>query len=593
MKTWFVACALFLFGTTSFSQNADQTWSVRFSDTIMRRYTPNINAMTSKSWEYSNTIILHGMEKVYNWTGDAAYLSYIKNYVDAFTAVNGNSITGWAQTLDKIHPGIVCLFLYEKYKSANVTDSTRYRNLVKLLRNNLITGGYRKSAAGFYDHKVQAVYTDVVMLDGIYMAHPFLVKYGRLFNDNVALDTATSQTLRIADILYVPAKHLLKHAYHYIPGSVNNPSWDDANGVSSQYWSRAMGWYAMAVVDMLKYLPASHPKYTAMRNLLSNIAIGIRDSQDPSGLWWQVMDRPGVAGNYLETSGSAMFVYTIKTAVDSGWISNSFLPVAQNGWTGLQSYITTYNGTLAGGGGPRITSFAPAMSVQDDYNGYISNLATSAPTPNAGAPSGTQNPHGYAAILMAASAMEFPLHTLPVKFGYFTAKRIGNDVLLKWNNTDVDQGVDFYEVQRSGNGINYAVVQKIKSDGGGVYQWKDNNVPGTVAYYRIRAVDLDGKVYHSKIQIVRLNTVQPDMVISPNPVTEGVIKIRFENIQPSQYKLRIVNNSGKTISIKNIQVTGDGSNIQSVALPSSIRKGVYFVRLEAEGIIVTKSILVE
>ena len=122
-----------------------------------------------------------------------------------------------------------------------------------------------------------------------------------------------------------------------------------------------------------------------------------------TGLWYQVVNKTAgtLAGNYLETSGSAMFVYALKTASDSGWINSAtYLPVAQSGWAGVQTKINNYTD-----GKPRINDFAPAMSVQNTEALYTQASLQPVDCPVS---TGTQHPHGYAAVLMAASVMEFP-----------------------------------------------------------------------------------------------------------------------------------------------------------------------------------------
>lgn len=401
MKNIFTSCLLLIYSTGIFSQ-ASNTWAVKFSDAIVSRYQPNINKMTGKGWEYSNSIILHGMEKVYANVPNATYLNYIKAYVDAYVNSSG-AITGLSQSLDKIHPGIICLFLYEK------TGQAKYKTAATNLRNYLLTGGYPKTPTGGYWHKNTSQYKNVMMADGMYMAHPFLAKYGRMFNDQACLDTAASQILMLNSKLFISSTNLVKHAWNY--DKTTFPWSDPATGVSREVWSRGMGWYVMAIVDVLKYLPSTHPKYNALRTLLSNLAIGIKNTQNPAtGLWYDIVDKGTSSGNYIETSGSAMFVYAIKTACDSGWINAAtYLPVAQNGWTGLKTKISTYSD-----GKPQINGFAPAMSVQNDYASYVAIKAVNCPVA-----SGTQHPHGYAAILMAASVMEFPLQpgfsaTIPI-----------------------------------------------------------------------------------------------------------------------------------------------------------------------------------
>ena len=249
MKNLITGCICLLLVCQCTAQTAANTWSVKFSDAIISRWPTTINSMTGKGWEYSNTIITHGMEKVYNDVPTAAYLTYIKNYVDTYVNASG-SITASLTSLDRVHPGISCLFLYENLKS-NLADSTKYRNAATNLRNLLVgpSATYTKTSNGIFWHKLSG-YNNIVMLDGIYMAHPFLAKYGRLFGDNAAIDTAVNQTLFVYNQLYDNTTHLIKHAWTSTPASY--PAWaNSSTGNSSEVWSRAMGWYMMALVDIL------------------------------------------------------------------------------------------------------------------------------------------------------------------------------------------------------------------------------------------------------------------------------------------------------------------------------------------------------
>ncbi|HLG39488.1 MAG TPA: glycoside hydrolase family 88 protein, partial [Chitinophagaceae bacterium] len=256
MKSLLSAFFSLFFAASSFSQA--NTWSVKFSNAMISRYTPTINAMTSKGWEYSNTIILHGMEKVYNQVNDPAYLAYVKGFIDAYLNADGSFKAGVTLvSLDRIHPGISCLFLYEQLKS-NASDSLKYRTAATNLKNVLVGPSasyapYRTPVRKIFWHK-QSGYDNIMMLDGMYMAHPFLAKYGSLFGDNAAIDTAVNQTLFAYNQLYVSGTKLIKHAWKE-PGSSGSVSWDDAAGNSTSVWSRATGWYMMALIDILKYVP--------------------------------------------------------------------------------------------------------------------------------------------------------------------------------------------------------------------------------------------------------------------------------------------------------------------------------------------------
>jgi unsaturated rhamnogalacturonyl hydrolase len=574
MKTRLLTCALSVCLSTAQSQTAADTWSVKFSDAIIARYQPTINTMTSKGWEYSNSIVLCGMEKVYAHTSDADYLNYIKAYVDAYVDGSGN-ITGMAQNLDKIHPGLLCLFLYEK------TGLAKYQTAATYIRNYLMgpSSTYPKTAEGGYYHKNTAAYTNVMMVDGIYMAHPFLAKYGKMFNDNACFDTATSQALLLASHVHDNAAHLVKHAFDY---AKTNTWASPTTGVSFEVWSRGMGWYVMALVDILKYLPPTHADYNNIKNLMADLAIGIQNTQDPAtGLWYQVVDKGGSAGNYLEMSGSAMFVYAIKTAVDSGWINASFLPVAQNGWTGLQTKISTYTDTR-----PAINDFAPAMGVQNNYAAYVAITSVDAPTA-----SGTQHPHGYAALLMAASVMEFPLSTLPARFTDFTANVNKSGIELSWKNAD-DTQVDHYIIQRSNNGTGFSTIEKIMSNGLGIYNLADHHAAGNVLYYRIQAIAANGSVYNSRVLSVKLKTTGPNLLVAPNPIKGGLVNMSLNNIRTGKYQLKIINSSGKLIKLTAIQITEE-KTVQTIQLPLYAGKGLYYVLFEGPEIFINKSIVIE
>lgn len=574
----------------SFSQSASATWSVKFSNAIISRYSPTINAMTSKGWEYSNTIILHGMEKVYQQTNDPAYLSYIKAFIDSYLNADGSFKAGVTLvSLDRIHPGISVLFLYERYKSISAADSLKYRVCATNLRNVLVGGSasynpYRTPNKKIFWHK-QSGYDNIMMLDGMYMAHPFLAKYGRLFNDNAAIDTAVNQVLFAYNQLYVSGTKLIKHAWHE-PGSsypATVPTWPDASGNSTSVWSRAMGWYTMAVVDLLKYVPASHPKRAQLLTALSNLAAGIKAYQDPtSKLWFQVVDKNAstLSGNYLETSGSGMFIYALKTAVDSGWISSAtYLPVAQSAWTAIQTKITTYSD-----GKPQINDFAPAMSVQNTEALYVQASLQPVDCPTA---SGTQHPHGYAAILMAASAMEFPLTVLPVKFTNVTATLQGSNVLLKWQNNDFSE-VAYYFVERSENGIDFTDIARVTPKGIN-NQWLDIAPAASTLQYRIKAVLLNNNTNYSKIVSVIKQGDVKQLYVSPNPVNGGIVKVYMRGLTAGNYQLMILNSAGETLISKPIIAS---ENLEEdIHLPAS-SKGIFYVQLKGKNSIQKRSILV-
>jgi len=572
MKKLLLFVALIVASILSYSQS--NTWSVKFSNAIISRYTPTIDAMTGKGWEYSNSIILHGIEKVNNWVSDTNYLNYIKKYIDVYVDSTGTiAPSALSSTMDKIHPGLLCLYLYQQ------TGQTKYKTAATNLKNYLFdTTIFKKTPDGGYWHKNDGTYNNVMMLDGIYMAQPFLAKYGSMFNDTTCLNTATFQTLLLASHVYDSTEHLVKHAWDY---SKTKPWANPVTGASSEVWSRGLGWYVMAIVDILRFLPASHPDYSKLKTLLNNLAIGVKNTQDPTtGLWYQVVDKQDSTGNYLETSGSGICIYALKIAADSNWIDTSYRAVARKGWAGLQKKISTYTD-----GKPAIDSFAPAMSVQNNYKAYISYLPVNCPTAT-----GTQNPHGYCGLLMAASVMEFPLASLPVEFISISAQTANAVNHILWQVAE-EKNITEYIIQRSSNGIDFSNVGKVQAQGLNNYEWNDNtNVTG---YYRIQAIEKTGATEYSTIVAIKAgNDSNYGMVISPNPVKNKTVNIQLNQLPKGNYTIKILSTNGQVIYTSHITNQGNYT-YESLLLPATTAKAVYFVQLSGNNIEISKQIIVD
>lgn len=349
-------------------------WGVKVADSIMARW-PDPLTLTRKGWEYTNGIMLHGIERIYKQTGDKRYFNYIKEWVDHYIETK----TWRTENLDHIQPGILLLFLYEE------TGEEKYREVAE---DHWASFADRpRNAEGGFWHKT--TYPEQMWADGIYMAGPFLVKYGQLFGETAPVEEALKQTTLIASKLLNEQTGLLLHGWDYSRRAV----WaDPVTGLSPEVWCRGMAWYAMALIDMLDYLPESHTGYQELRTLLQKIAVGIRNTQDPAtGLWYQVMDKGDYKGNWIETSGSGMFIYALARGVQEGYLDQSYWATAAKGWEGLQQKIT-----IEPDGALNIHDTVGGMGIQVDVEQYLNK------------PRFTNYPHGYCGVLMAASVMEQP-----------------------------------------------------------------------------------------------------------------------------------------------------------------------------------------
>jgi unsaturated rhamnogalacturonyl hydrolase len=355
--------------------------AVRFANAVMARWPDarNINGGTP-AFEYNVGIVLRGIQAVYDKTGDAKYLTYIQKWVDSFVSAAGVVTMASGYSFDNVEPANLILFLYEK------TGMAKYQTAAQSIRAKYDTWP-RNAEQGFY-HK--DTYPNQMWLDSIYMGEPFLAKYGSLFSCTpFCHDTVIQQITLIASHVRDTSTGLLYHAWD----QSKMATWADATtGRSPVIWGRALGWYAMSLVDILPFLPSGDAGATQMLDILRGLASALKTTQDASGLWHQVVDMGTRSDDYLEESGSGMFVYALRLAVRRGYIDASYMDTATKGWNGLQQMMVTSDAT-----GPVISGAVQGMGVQATYALYVDQTMFMKKM---------NSSHGLCAILLAASEME-------------------------------------------------------------------------------------------------------------------------------------------------------------------------------------------
>ena len=310
------------------AQVAPLEWARRVCDAVMKR-----SPVLTERWHYDVGLVLSGFESVWRRTGDRRYLDYVKSNVDRLVGDGGVIKKGYEPEkfiLDDINMGKVLFALMAESKDA--AEKERYRKVLHALRAQLVT--QPRTADGGFWHK--QIYPHQIWADGIYMASPFLAQFAAVFGEPAALDDAVKQVLVAEKHLRDPKTGLLYHGWD----ESKKERWaNPKTGLSSQFWGRAVGWYAMGVADVLAQMPKDHPKRAAVIAVLRRLATAIARVQDPAtGVWWQVLDAAGRPGNYLEASASAMFVYALTKGVGSGWLdAKRFAPVAARGYAGTVS----------------------------------------------------------------------------------------------------------------------------------------------------------------------------------------------------------------------------------------------------------------
>ena len=183
-------------------------------------------------------------------------------------------------------------------------------------------------------------------LDGLYMGSPFLAQYALENNEPELFDDVAKQVYLIDKYAWDSESELYYHGWDESREQLwSNPE----TGRSPHAWGRAMGWFAMALVDMLDFFPQDHPKRAEIEKVHKKMADVIVKNQDQSGLWWQVLDRPGEEGNYLEGSVSSMFAYFLLKSVNNGLLSDEYKKAGAKGYEAIVDQLIKENddGTIS------------------------------------------------------------------------------------------------------------------------------------------------------------------------------------------------------------------------------------------------------
>jgi unsaturated rhamnogalacturonyl hydrolase len=300
-------------------------WSIALCDSTMQRIT---DPKKLGGWGYAISLYLYGQYLVYKRTGEKKYLDYIQGWVAQHVSEDG-VIDRPISALDYMLPGNLLLQLYAE------TRQEKYRKAAESIRRRLDT--YPRTEDGGFWHALSRQHQ--LWLDGMFMSMPFLVRYGKTFNDAAyANDEAVKQMLIYIKHLNDPASGLMWHAYD----ESGVQKWaDPTTHHSSILWCRAIGWFGMALIEILELLPHNHPHRKELIAQVSQLTHAYAKYQDAvTGLWYQVVDKGTTPGNWLETSSSAMYTYTIYMAVQRKYIPKSVMEVVCKGYKGVLSQLS-------------------------------------------------------------------------------------------------------------------------------------------------------------------------------------------------------------------------------------------------------------
>lgn len=296
------------------------SWASRMAESVLKTYPPS-----AWKWHYEHGLFVKAVLDLGIKSGECAYEQFAARWVDHFISPEGQIRTYRLSefNLDQINSGRLLFHFY------NQTKSPRYRQAIQRLNDQLCRQP-RTPSGGLWHKKI---YPQQMWLDGLYMAEPFRALYAAEFNEPAIFDDLARQFILMEEHARDPQTGLLYHGWD----ESRQQKWSRPDsGCSSSLWGRGVGWFSMALTDVLELLPESHPDTLKLVGILRRLSSALIHFQDPAtGLWWQVLNFPGRSGNYREASVTAMLVYVFCKAVRKGYLEKDYLAAAGRAYRGL------------------------------------------------------------------------------------------------------------------------------------------------------------------------------------------------------------------------------------------------------------------
>lgn len=364
-----------------------QSWSAKMAETVMNIWKDSLLMENGKpvKWSYDQGVILKGIEGLWLRTGDKKYFDYIQKSMDFFVNDNGTIRTYNLSNynIDNVLGGRNLVTLY------NVLGKEKYYKAAATLREQLRS--HPRTKEGGFWHK--QIYPSQMWLDGLYMAQPFYAEWAKYFHEDTAFNDIAHQFILMEKYSRDAKTGLLYHGYD----ESGEQQWaDKTTGRSPHVWARAMGWYGMALVDVLECFPENHPQRDTLVSILNRFATAVVKYRDKkTGLWYDIVDLAGRDKNYVEASASSMLVYTLAKGVRLKVLPARFLPAAQKGYAGIiQQFIKTENGQVNLHGTVSVSGLGGKPYRDGSFDYYMSEKVV------------VNDPKGVGAFLLASNEVE-------------------------------------------------------------------------------------------------------------------------------------------------------------------------------------------
>ena len=307
-------------------------------DALMHQYKPE-RLPPEGVFFYHQGVFLSGMQRVYEQCGEKKYFQYVKDYVDSVLGPEGE-VAGFCHELpeENMHPLAQSallrldnrqpvILLYQLYRE---TGEEKYWRAIVTISESMYywpVNGY-----GGYWHMMDQ--PNQMWMDGAYMAGPLSVMYSAVTGNSVLRERAIKQVFLMNDYMKDEKTGLY---YHGWDASVKKERWaDPVTGLSGQFWGRAVGWYAVAVMDILDGIPADHPAAERLERIERELLEAVAAFQDgETGMWYEVLDRPDREDNWVESSCTNLFIYACAAALQRRILDEKYAEMMERAYGGI------------------------------------------------------------------------------------------------------------------------------------------------------------------------------------------------------------------------------------------------------------------
>ena len=317
-------------------------------------------------WDYIDGCMIMALLEIYNTTNDPKYLNF-SDYYENFRIKDDGSIDGYKKeewNLDNINGAKNLITLYR------LTKKKKYRKAAAKIFQQIVD--QPRTFEGNFWHK--AIYPNQVWLDGLYMALPYYMEYEVLYDKSRNIDDIYKQFFNVYEIMRDKETGLYYHGYD----STKSIFWaDEKTGLSQNFWLRSLGWYSMSLLDTLnKAGDRGSEKWKKLQKIFVELCESMLNYQDESGMWWQVPNYPKRGKNYLETSGSAIYAYSLLKGYRTGILEDKkYRDAGKKAFEGIcDKYLKNKDGKLSLGGICLVAGLGPENKPNRDgsFDYYMS-----------------------------------------------------------------------------------------------------------------------------------------------------------------------------------------------------------------------------